>query len=124
MLHGRRNTPAKKHILPSLQTTATTVKIKAKTITKTTKIATKITKNLAVIKYTDNLIVTTDLKDITMSARKRIAIYRDIQRRNIRRLKRSIKAALVTKPKNNLITVLRNTLSSTLLTVKEIIVIT
>ena len=40
------------------------------------------------------------------------------------RLRRTIKAALVIKPKDSLITALRNALSSILLTVKEIIVIT
>ena len=54
--------------------------------------------------------------------KKRIVVYRDIQRRNIIRLKRSIKAALVIKLKDSLITALRNALSSILLTVKEIIV--
>ena len=47
-------------------------------MTKTTKVATKITKTLAVIKYIDNQILTADLRDIAMSARKRIAIYKDI----------------------------------------------
>ena len=51
--------------------------------------------------------------------KKRIVIYRDIQRRNVIRLKRSIKATLVIKLKDSLITALRNTLSSTLLTIKE-----
>ena len=41
---------------------------------------------------------------------------------NVIRLKRSIKAALVIEPKDNLITALRNALSNILLTVKEIIV--
>ena len=80
------------------------------------------TKTLATIKYTDNLIVKTDLKDIAISAKKRIAIYKNIQRRNIIRLKKSIKATLAIKLKDSLITALRNALSSILLTVKEIIV--
>jgi len=41
---------------------------------------------------------------------------------NVIRLRRSIKAALVIKLKDGLITVLRNVLSSILLTVKETIV--
>ena len=77
-MYRRRNTPAKKCILPSLQITTTTVKIKAETTTKTTEIATETTETLAVIKYIDNLIVTTNLKDVAMSARKRITVYRDI----------------------------------------------
>jgi hypothetical protein len=36
------------------------------------------TETLAVIKYVDNLIAIADLKDITISTRKRITIYRDI----------------------------------------------
>ena len=59
-----------------------------------------------------------------MSIRKRTVIYKDIQGRNAIRLKRSIKAALVIKLKNSLITALRNTLSSILSTIKEMIVIT
>ena len=47
-------------------------------MTKTTEIVTKITKILAVIKYIDNLIVIVDLKDIAISNKKRIIIYRDI----------------------------------------------
>ncbi len=45
---------------------------------KTTEIATEMTKTLAIIEYTDTLIVTANPKDITISVRKRIAIYRDI----------------------------------------------
>ena len=78
MLYGRRNTLAKKRILPSLWTAATTIKIKAETTTKTTKIATKTTETLAAIKHIDNPIVIIDLKDVAMSARKRIIVYRDI----------------------------------------------
>ena len=54
--------------------------------------------------------------------KKRIAVYKDIQRRNIIRLKRSIKAALVIKLRDGLIAASRNTLSSILLTIKETIV--
>ena len=57
-----------------------------------------------------------------MSARKRIVVHRDIQRRNVIRLRRSIKAALIIKLKDGLITALRNALNSILLTVKETIV--
>ena len=57
-----------------------------------------------------------------MSAKKRIAVYKDIQRRNVIRLKRSIKAALVIKLRDGLIAASRNTLSSILLTIKETIV--
>ena len=57
-----------------------------------------------------------------MSAKKRIVVYRDIQRRNIIKLKKSIKATLVIEPKDGLTAALRNTLSSILLTVKETIV--
>ena len=57
-----------------------------------------------------------------MSAKKRIVIYRDIQRRNIIRLKRSTKAASVIELKDGLITASRNALSSILLTIKETIV--
>ena len=75
MLYRKRKTPVKESILPSLQIDATTIKIKAETITK---IATKITETLAVIKYTDNQILTVDLRDIAISAKKRIIIYKDI----------------------------------------------
>ena len=47
-------------------------------MTKITKIVTKITEILAVIKYTDNPIAIADLKDITISTKKRITVYRDI----------------------------------------------
>ena len=57
-----------------------------------------------------------------MSTRKRIIIHGDILKRNIIKLKKSIKAALVIKPKDSLITALKNTLSSILLTIKETIV--
>ena len=57
-----------------------------------------------------------------MSAKKRIVIYKDIQKRNAIRLKRSIKTSLVIKLKDSLITALRNALSSILLTTKEAIV--
>ena len=77
-MHRRRNTPAKKRILLSLQIVVTTIKIKAETITKITEIATKTTETLAVIEHIDNLIVTADLRDVTISIRKRIATYRDI----------------------------------------------
>ena len=36
------------------------------------------TETLAVIKYIDNQILTADLRDITISAKKRIVIYKDI----------------------------------------------
>ena len=78
MLHGKRNTPVKKCILPFLQITAITIKIKAETTTEITKIATEMTETLAIIKYIDNLIVIVDLKDVAMSIKKRIVIYRDI----------------------------------------------
>jgi len=70
-LHRRRNTPVKKYILFFLWIAATTVKIKAETITETTETP-------AAIKYIDNQILTTDLKDIAMSARKRIAVHGNI----------------------------------------------
>ena len=57
-----------------------------------------------------------------MSTKKRIAIYRDIQKRNIIRPKRSIKATIVIKLKDSVITTLRNALNSILLTIKETIV--
>jgi hypothetical protein len=60
----------------------------------------------------------TDLGHAAMSARKRIAIYRTIYIRNTIRPKRSTKATSVTRPKDNLTTTLRNTLSSTSLTMK------
>jgi hypothetical protein len=68
-LHRRRNTLVKECIPPSLQTTNIIIaKIKAKTMTKTiTKTTTKIITK-----------TTIDLKDITMSIRKRIANYRNI----------------------------------------------
>ena len=52
-MYRKRNTLVKKYILPSLRIAATIIKIKAETMTKT----------LAVIKYTDNLIVTVNPKD-------------------------------------------------------------
>ena len=60
-MYRKRNTPVKEYILPFLQIAVTTIKIKAKTITK---ITTKITKTLAVTKYIENLILTANLKDI------------------------------------------------------------
>ena len=78
MLYRRRNTPAKKRILLFLRIVATIIKIKAETTIKITEIATKVTKTLAVIKYTDTLIVIADLRDVAISIRKRIAAYRDI----------------------------------------------
>ena len=54
--------------------------------------------------------------------KKRIIVYKDIQRRNIIRLKRSIKATSVIKLKDGLITASRNALSSILLIIKETIV--
>ena len=118
-MYRRKNTLVKKYILPFLRIAATIIKIKAKT---TTEIETKITETLAIIKYIDNQILTADLRDVAMSAKKRIVVHRDIQRRNIIRLKRSIKAALVIKLKDGLITTSRNALSSILLTTKETIV--
>ena len=78
MLYRRKNTLAKKHILLSLWIVATITKIKAETMTKTTEIATKITKTLATIEYIDNQILIVNLRDVAMSARKRIAVYGDI----------------------------------------------
>ena len=57
-----------------------------------------------------------------MFARKRIAVHRDIQRRNVIRLRRTIKAISVIELKNGLITALRNISSSILLTIKEKII--
>ena len=70
----------------------------------------------------DNQILTADLRDVAISAKKRIIVYKNIQRRNIIRLKRSIKATSVIKLKDGLITALKNTLSSILLTIKKTIV--
>ena len=123
-MHGRRNTLVKKCILFFLWTAATIIKIKAKIITETTKIATEITKTLAAIGHIDNLILTADPRDIAMSTKKKIAVHGDIQRRNTTRLKKSIKAASVTEPKDDLTTALKNTLSSILLTIKEMTVMT
>ena len=114
-MYRKRNTLVKEYILFSLRIAATTIKIKAETTT-------KITETLAVIKYTDNQILTVNLKDIAISARKRIAVYRDIQKRNTIRLKRNIKATSVIKLKDGLITALKNALSRILLTAKETIV--
>ena len=78
MLYGRRNILIKKCVLFSLWIAAIIIKIKAETITKITEIATEMTETLAVIEYIDNLIAIVDLKDVAMSARKRIVVYRDI----------------------------------------------
>ena len=122
-MYKRRNTLVKKYILLFfLQIIATTIKIKTKTITKITKIITKITETLAVIKHINNQILTANLRDVAIFTKKRIIVYKDIQRRNIIRLKKSIKAALIIKLKDSLITALKNTLSSILLTVKETII--
>ena len=75
MLYRKRKTPVKKYILPSLRIATTIIKIKAKTITE---IATKMTETLTVIKYTDNQILTADLRDVAIFTKKRIAVYRDI----------------------------------------------
>ena len=82
------------------------------------------TETLAIIRHTDNLILTADPKDIATSAKKRIAVHGDIQRRNAIRLRRSIKIVLATEPKDDLTTVLKNTSSSILLTAKETTVMT
>ena len=119
MLYRKRKPLVKECILLSLRIAVTVIKIKAKTITE---IATEITETLAVIEYIDNQILTADLRDIATSVRRRIVIYRDIQRRNVMRLRRSIKAALVIKLKDSLITALRNALSNILLTTKKTIV--
>jgi hypothetical protein len=105
-LHRRRNTLVKEYILPSLQTIDTIVaKIKAETMIKTTtKIATK---------------TTIDLGDVAMSARKRIANYRNIQRWNAIKLRTSTKATLVIELEDSLTTTLRNALNSISLTTKE-----
>ena len=80
-------------------------KIEAETMTKTTtKIATK---------------MTTDLKDIAMSARKRIANHRNIQRWNAIKLRTSTKAALAIKLEDGSTTALRNASNSISLTTKE-----
>ena len=123
-MHRRKNTPAKKRILLSLWIITTIIKIKAETITKITEIATKTTKTLAVIKYTNNQMLTENPRDVTISARKKIAVHGDIQRRNIIRLRRSTKATSIIKPKDGLITISRNALNSILLTIKETIVMT
>ena len=47
-------------------------------MTEITKIITEMTKTLAVIKYIDNQILTADLRDITISAKKKIIVYKDI----------------------------------------------
>ena len=78
MLHGRRNTPAKKYILLFLWIIIITIKIKAETTTKTTEITTEMTETLAAIEYTDNQILTADPRDVATSARKRIVVHRDI----------------------------------------------
>jgi len=80
---------------------------------------TKTTKTSAIIKHINNQILTADLKDTAMSARKRIAIHGDIQRRSVIRLKRNTKATLVIKPKDSLTAILKNVSSSIPLTVKE-----
>ena len=70
----------------------------------------------------DNQILTTDPKDIAISVRKRIARHRDIQKRNIIRLKRSIKAVSVIELEDGLIAALKNISSSIPLTAKEMTV--
>ena len=71
MLYRKRKTPVKEYILLFLWIAAIITKIKAKTITETAEIATKITKTLAIIKYMDNQILTADLRDVAMSAKKK-----------------------------------------------------
>jgi hypothetical protein len=78
LLYRRRNTLIKECILPSLQIAVIIIKIKTETITEITEIVTKIIKTLAVIKYMDNLIVTVDLRDVAISTKKRITIYKNI----------------------------------------------
>jgi hypothetical protein len=104
-LHGKRNTPVKECIPPSLRIAATT--IKAETTTETTEIATK---------------TTADLGDVAMSARKRIADHGNIQRRNATRLRKSTETASTIELRDGLTTALRNALSSMFSTAKEIIV--
>ena len=47
-------------------------------MTKITKITTRTTETLAVIKYINNQILIADLRDIALSTKKKINIYRDI----------------------------------------------
>ena len=75
MLYGKRKTLVKKYILLFLQIAATIIKIKAET---TTEIITEMTETLAVIKHINNQILTVDLRDVVMSAKKRIVVYGDI----------------------------------------------
>jgi hypothetical protein len=109
-LHRRRNTLVKERIPPSLQTADIIMaKIKAKTMTETmtkttTKIATK---------------TTVDLGDVAMSARKRIANHRGIQRWNAIKLRMSTKAALAIELEDSSTTALRNASNSISLTTKE-----
>jgi GTPase Era involved in 16S rRNA processing len=81
-LYRRRNTPVKECILSSLQTVDIIVaKIEAKTMTETmtettTETTETTTETLVTIRHTD----TADPEDVAMSARKRIADHRNIQR--------------------------------------------
>ena len=63
-----------------------------------------------------------DLGDVATSARKRIAVHGNIQRRNAIRLRRSTKTALAIKPRDGLTTTSRNALNSIFSTAKETIV--
>ena len=80
MLYRRRNTLIKEYILLSLQIITTIIKIKAETTTKTTKIITKIIKTLAIIKYTDNQRLTANLRDIAISAKKKLSFIKIYKR--------------------------------------------
>jgi hypothetical protein len=63
-----------------------------------------------------------DRKHVATSARKRIAVYGSIQKRNAIRLRKSTKAASATELKDGLTTALRNASSSMSPTTKETIV--
>jgi hypothetical protein len=113
-LHKRRNTPVKERILlgriiPSLRTVDIIV----------TKIAAvPPTVHPTVMVVTDGLAATveppTDLRDVAMSARKRIADHGSIRTRNGQERRRPTRASLTTA--------LRNASSSTLSTAKVTIV--
>ena len=64
---------------------------------------------------------TVDLGDVATSARKRIAVHGNIQRRNAIRLRRSTKTALAIELRDGLTTALRNALNSIFSTAKEMI---
>ena len=63
-----------------------------------------------------------DSKDIVIFARRKTTVYRNTLTRNTVRQGKSTETILIVKLKDTIVTILRNTLNSILLTIKGIII--